>query len=40
MDNRRAKEGGHGFVTIHHDKAAHKTIRVDNPNWMEVDIHG
>ena len=39
MDNRRAKEGGHGFVTIH-DKAAHKTIRVDNPNWMEVDIHG
>ena len=23
-----------------HDKAAHGTIRVDNPNWMEVDIHG
>ena len=22
-----------------HDKAAHKTIRVDNSNWMEVDIH-
>ena len=23
-----------------HDKAAHKTISVDNPNWMEVDIRG
>ncbi len=23
-----------------HDKAAYETIRVDNPNWMEVDIHG
>ena len=23
-----------------HDKAAHETIRVDNPDWMEVDIHG
>ncbi len=23
-----------------HDKATYETIRVDNPNWMEVDIHG
>ena len=23
-----------------HDKVAYETIRVDNPNWMEVDIHG
>ena len=23
-----------------HDKAAYETIRIDNPNWMEVDIHG
>ena len=23
-----------------HDKAAHETIRTDNPDWMEVDIHG
>ena len=23
-----------------HDKVAHETIRVDDPNWMEVDIHG
>ncbi len=23
-----------------HDKLAYETIRTDNPNWMEVDIHG
>ena len=22
-----------------HDKAAHEATRVDNPDWMEVDIH-